>query len=200
MAANSEAVETAADASWFAYYGQDGCAEEYNLIGYLAQPLYGVWASAPYFHNGSVPTVWGVLDSSTRPLFWRRMSKPAARRRRHGLRDGPRARLRPGRARVEVRRPAMRGARGHAVPQMRSGAIPYATPLVESWLSILFANGSLAWNILGTVMAPTLTNAQIEDRKIYNTRMHSQSNSGHEFTDVLTDAERTALIEYLKTL
>ncbi len=49
-------------------------------------------------------------------------------------------------------------------------------------------------------MAPTLTNAQIEDRKIYNTRMHSQSNSGHEFTDVLTDKERVALIEYLKTL
>ena len=49
-------------------------------------------------------------------------------------------------------------------------------------------------------MAPTLTNAQIEDRKIYNTRMHSQSNTGHEFTNVLTDAERSALIEYLKTL
>jgi hypothetical protein len=30
--------------------------------------------------------------------------------------------------------------------------------------------------------------------------MHSQSNTGHEFTDVLTDAERAALIEYLKTL
>jgi hypothetical protein len=34
---------------------------------------------------------------------------------------------------------------------------------------------------------------------VNNTRMHSQSNTGHEFTDVLTDAERAALIEYLKT-
>jgi len=49
-------------------------------------------------------------------------------------------------------------------------------------------------------MSPSWTNAQIEDRKIYNTRMHSQSNTGHEFSDVLTDSERTALIEYLKTL
>jgi hypothetical protein len=79
-------------------------------------------------------------------------------------------------------------------------ADPFNTPLVQSWLSILFANGSLAWNMLGTVMAPSFTNAQIEDRKIYNTRMHSRSNSGHEFTDVLTDKERLALIEYLKTL
>jgi hypothetical protein len=79
-------------------------------------------------------------------------------------------------------------------------ADPYDTPLVQSWLSILFANGSLAWNIFSPLMAPTLTNDQIEDRKIYNTRMHSQSNTGHEFTDVLTDKERAALIEYLKTL
>jgi hypothetical protein len=77
---------------------------------------------------------------------------------------------------------------------------PFATPLIESWIGTLYANGSLAWNILGTTMAPILTNAQIEDRKIYNTRMHSQSNSGHEFTDVLTDKERLAIIEYLKTL
>lgn len=30
--------------------------------------------------------------------------------------------------------------------------------------------------------------------------MYSQSNSGHEFTDVLADTERAAIIEYLKTL
>jgi mono/diheme cytochrome c family protein len=54
--------------------------------------------------------------------------------------------------------------------------------------------------MFSTVESPTLTNMQIEDRKIYNTRMYSQSNTGHEFTDVLTDAERTAILEYLKTL
>ena len=79
-------------------------------------------------------------------------------------------------------------------------ADPFANPFVQAQLSILFANGSLAWNILGSTLSPTLTNAQIEDRKIYNTRMYSQSNSGHEFTDVLTDKERLAIVVYLKTL
>jgi len=40
--------------------------------GYIAPPLTGVWASAPYLHNGSVPTLAGVLDSETRPAVWRR--------------------------------------------------------------------------------------------------------------------------------
>lgn len=73
---------------------------------------------------------------------------------------------------------------------------PFANPFVEARLSILFANGSLAWNIPGSALAPTLTNAEIEDRTIYNTRMYSQSNSGHEFTDALTDTERLAIVEY----
>ena len=32
--------------------------------GYVAPPLVGVWASAPYFHNGSVPTIEAVLNSA----------------------------------------------------------------------------------------------------------------------------------------
>jgi mono/diheme cytochrome c family protein len=40
--------------------------------GYIAPPLDGIWATAPYFHNGSVPTVAGVLHSANRPTFWRR--------------------------------------------------------------------------------------------------------------------------------
>ena len=40
--------------------------------GYLAPPLAGIWASAPYFHNGSVPTLTHVLVPSARPtVFWR---------------------------------------------------------------------------------------------------------------------------------
>ena len=105
--------------------------------------------------------------------------------------------------------PDQLGWRYDDLPCGASGVTPYlkcdpsdpaATPAIEAALDVLYANGSLAWNMLSTVMAPSLTNAQIEDRKVYNTRMHSQSNSGHEFTDVLTDAERIALIEYLKTL
>jgi hypothetical protein len=41
---------------------------------------------------------------------------------------------------------------------------------------------------------------RMEDRKNFNTRMFAQGNEGHEFNAVLTDAERRALIEYLKTL
>ena len=40
--------------------------------GYLAQPLVGIWATAPYLHNGSVPDLRGVIDSSARPKRWRR--------------------------------------------------------------------------------------------------------------------------------
>ncbi|MBL9123268.1 MAG: hypothetical protein JNG90_06515 [Planctomycetaceae bacterium] len=40
--------------------------------GYVAPPLVGVWASAPYFHNGSVPTIEAVLNSQLRPEIWSR--------------------------------------------------------------------------------------------------------------------------------
>ena len=40
--------------------------------GYVAPPLVGVWASAPYFHNGSVPTIEAVLNSEDRPEIWSR--------------------------------------------------------------------------------------------------------------------------------
>ncbi|MEM1451159.1 MAG: cytochrome c [Planctomycetota bacterium] len=39
--------------------------------GYVAPPLDGVWASAPYLHNGSVPTLWHLLRPSERPAVWR---------------------------------------------------------------------------------------------------------------------------------
>ncbi|MBT8315695.1 MAG: c-type cytochrome, partial [Maribacter sp.] len=40
--------------------------------GYIAPPLDGIWATAPYFHNGSVPTLEGVLNSTDRPKYWSR--------------------------------------------------------------------------------------------------------------------------------
>jgi hypothetical protein len=40
--------------------------------GYVAPPLDGIWASAPYFHNGSVPTLWHVLYPDERPAVWQR--------------------------------------------------------------------------------------------------------------------------------
>ena len=57
---------------WYnhSFYGQIARLDPQS--GYIAPPLDGVWAIAPYFHNGSVPTLEGVLDSSSRPRFWQR--------------------------------------------------------------------------------------------------------------------------------
>lgn len=38
---------------------------------YVAPSLKGIWASAPYFHNGSVPTVRDVLFPKERPKIWK---------------------------------------------------------------------------------------------------------------------------------
>lgn len=40
--------------------------------GYIAPPLDGIWATAPYLHNGSVPTLEDLLNSPQRPVFWKR--------------------------------------------------------------------------------------------------------------------------------
>jgi mono/diheme cytochrome c family protein len=60
--------------SWFAQdKGPDG--EPYhglNWGGYQAPPLDGVWATAPYFHNASVPTIYHVLNSKERPKVFTR--------------------------------------------------------------------------------------------------------------------------------
>ena len=61
--------------SWFAHAGETG--EQSTITapdGYVAPPLDGIWASSPYFHNGSVPTLWGVLRPKDRPAIWIRDS------------------------------------------------------------------------------------------------------------------------------
>jgi mono/diheme cytochrome c family protein len=57
---------------WFneSFYGQG--ASFSPQPGYVAPPLDGVWATAPYLHNGSVPTLEALLDSSKRPARFRR--------------------------------------------------------------------------------------------------------------------------------
>ena len=85
-------------------------------------------------------------------------------------------------------------------PSMYLACDPNDDPL-SSWynaaLTGLYSNVILAWNVL---FPPTITNTDIENRKIYNVYMYGQGNAGHAFTGVLTDAERQALVEYLKTL
>jgi mono/diheme cytochrome c family protein len=41
-------------------------------VGYQAPPLDGIWATAPYLHNGSVPTLHALLSSSSRPARYTR--------------------------------------------------------------------------------------------------------------------------------
>jgi mono/diheme cytochrome c family protein len=41
--------------------------------GYVPPPLDGIWATAPFFHNGSVPTLEAVLNSKARPKYWKRV-------------------------------------------------------------------------------------------------------------------------------
>lgn len=62
-------VNDAAIGWWAAsFYGQGARFE--RSAGYMPTPLDGIWATAPFFHNGSVPTLEGVLDSSKRPTTW----------------------------------------------------------------------------------------------------------------------------------
>jgi len=58
------------EASW---YGQGAWAAEFDAaLGYVAPPLDGIWATAPYLHNGSVPDLVALLDSGERPTLWSR--------------------------------------------------------------------------------------------------------------------------------
>lgn len=51
-------------------------AEPAPAPGYIAPPLDGVWATAPYLHNGSVPSMEALLSSDLRPAFWRHRTAP----------------------------------------------------------------------------------------------------------------------------
>jgi mono/diheme cytochrome c family protein len=57
-------------ASWFNDYGQQQV--DAQPPGFVAPPLDGIWATAPYLHNGSVPTLWHLLHADQRPVVWRR--------------------------------------------------------------------------------------------------------------------------------
>ncbi len=43
--------------------------------GYIAPPLDGFWATAPYLHNGSIPSIEALL-SGDRPTYWRHAIEP----------------------------------------------------------------------------------------------------------------------------
>jgi hypothetical protein len=187
--------------SWWGYGTKDekgACFGGDTPSGYLAPPLYGVWASAPYFHNGSVPNVWEVLKPSERKEIWRRVSTPPPA-------DEPKAftgyDTRLARAydfeKLGFRYDALACGNRFLDPELDCTDVEEETnPIIKAILEGGAGTFWFTWNI-----APQpLTQDALEKRKIYNTHKYSQDNHGHAFTAVLTDAERRALLEYLKTL
>jgi hypothetical protein len=209
---NSPQVAAAARDSWFAYgegpYNEAGaplCGDWADpelrgdrKLGYLAPPLYGVWATAPYFHNGAVPNLWQVLKPVDRPDIWRRLSRPARADQVGMVVTGFDYSLASGydKERVGWKYDQLACGVG-SVPFIDCNPVDDDGATIQDALSLIWGRGGLAWNLLNP---PILTNQQIEDRKVYNTHYYSQDNAGHEFTSVLTDQERQAIIEYLKTL
>ena len=131
--------------SWFGEEkGPDGKPFPVQPIrGYQAPPLDGVWATAPYFHNGSAPTIYHVLNSKARPKVFTRS-------------------YRAEKADYDVEK--------------------------------------LGWKITILDRSPVAKLPPIERRKIYDTAEPGRGNGGHTFGDALTEEERRAVIEYLKTL
>jgi mono/diheme cytochrome c family protein len=121
---------------WFnnGWFGADpNGAELVPGNGYVAQPLDGIWATAPYLHNGSVPTLEDLLNSSQRPTYWKRT----------------------------------------------------------------FADNDLDYTKVGWNYTRP---ASKTDKQTYDATIDGYGNQGHTFGDALTTQQRTALIEYLKTL
>jgi len=170
--------------------------------GYANMPLDGLWLRAPYLHNGSVPDVWTLLKPEERPAIWRRASAPPRADQTGSVVMGFDTSI------VRAYDPAKLGWK-YEVLACGDGTVPVLDcdplsegqrPITQQMLAQLYGNVLLAWNLGNAPVLLQWTPQQIEDRKIYNTHWFSQSNAGHDFTAVLSDAERRALIEYLKTL
>jgi hypothetical protein len=133
--------------SWFGQEIVPGTEGGYPIVepkGYQAPPLDGIWATAPYLHNGSVPTLYGVLNSKARPAVFTRS---------------------------------------------------YRTDLE------VYDSREVGWKVQLLPQAPDpATTLPLEFRKVYDTSKSGRSNRGHIYGDNLTDEERWAIIEYLKTI
>jgi hypothetical protein len=172
---------------------QGACGWEQEVIGYQAPPLYGVWATAPYFHNGSVPSVEAVLNSSERPQIWQRKLQTingvtgydqglasAYDFQRLGWQYTPMTCDQvPG------------GSIANCNPAAPTG--PSVTEIVQSVLDNTF-------NWAALLSPPGITQDQLATRLVYDSRRLGNGNGGHDFADALTDQQRKAIIEYLKTL
>lgn len=166
-----------------------------DVRGYLAPPLYGVWATAPYLHNGSVPSIWTLLTPEERPVIWRRTLTE-----RIGAESGFDT------SAEAYDQDHMGWKYNDLICEDGSFEVPYKTceppkaspertARVDAWRKSL---GKV--NSLGYQVTQPLWRSAIERRKIFNSHDYGKSNGGHDFTRALTDNEKAAIIEYLKTL
>jgi endo-cleaving rubber dioxygenase len=169
------------------------CTWEQGVIGYQAPPLYGVWATAPYFHNGSVPTLEQVLDSSKRPALWRRKLETI------GSVTG---------FDQSLARAYDHDAVGWKHDVLSCADIPgtelyNCNPVIEEGPSLVQISQNLLNQIFpyaGVALIPDPAPDAFDKRFVFDSRILGNDNGGHTFSDVLTDLERRAIIEYLKTL
>ncbi|QAT83669.1 hypothetical protein EJ065_2085 [Corallococcus coralloides] len=176
-------------------YSPEGPNEWINPFGYIAPPLYGAWASAPFFHNGSVPTLWDVLKPSDRLKVWKRQQTSA-----NVL--GTNAGYDSSYASYDFAK------LGWKVSALACADVPTRDPFIPcsqemATPDILFANiaNTVAnHNSLAYQSPPPVTQKQIRSRMIFNSHLYGLGNGGHDFTQSLTDPERWAIIEYMKTL
>lgn len=167
------------------------CGWEKTVIGYQAPPLYGTWATAPYLHNGSVPTIEALLDSSLRKPIWQRQLQTV-----DGITGFDQRLSAYDFSALGWKHQALACAdiAGSYVfncnPVNDQG--PSATQIVQNLLAGL--------GYAGIVPLQDPTPGALDRRLVYDTRTLGNGNGGHVFGDVLTAAERRAVIEYLKTL
>ena len=169
------------------------CGFEEKTVGYVTPPLHGVWASAPYFHNGSIPDVWSVLDPDARPTMWRRERSQTP------------VHFNQFETRMSAYDHDKLGWKYQTMSCDDGGAgIPYYTcqPQMEAPETALWLTDTLLGGLLWPtwVVPPPFDVGGLETRMIFNTNLYSKKNKGHEWTRVLTEAERRALVEYMKTL
>lgn len=122
--------------TWFTNFRSETVTVEPK--GYVAPPLHGIWASAPYLHNGSIPTLWRLLHPERRPVVWRR------------------------------------------------------------------SGDRFDWNEIGPQIealddVPAVASSA-ERRQYFDTREFGKSAQGHDFPAALSAEEKSAVLEYLKTL
>ncbi len=176
------------------------CPAGSRITGYVAPPLHGVWASAPYFHNGSVPTVWDVLKPADRPAMWLRQQVPPSEATPHGERGFDHVLSRA----YDYER---MGWKYERMDCNAKGGVPFVTcqPAQKmapalAWVKDILTGSASAATAPLTTLPPLPGAAGVDQRAVYNSNLNGKKNRGHEFTRVLTDKERRAILEYLKTL